>query len=76
QQDIFIAGLLHDIGKIGFSDAMFAKPVPKLNGEELGRYRKHSLAGANALMPLADLKPAADLIRAHHERFDGQGFPD
>lgn len=76
QQDIFIAGLLHDIGKIGFSDAMFAKPVPKLNAEELGRYRKHSLAGANALMPLADLKNAADLIRAHHERFDGQGFPD
>ena len=76
QQDVFIAGLLHDIGKIGFSDAMFAKPVPKLNAEELGRYRKHSLAGANALMPLADLKNAADLIRAHHERFDGQGFPD
>ncbi|MBE2257806.1 MAG: response regulator [Rhodobacteraceae bacterium] len=76
QQDVFIAGLLHDIGKIGFSDAMLAKPVPRLNAEELGRYRKHSLAGANALMPLADLKGAADLIRAHHERFDGQGFPD
>ncbi|WP_291994475.1 HD domain-containing phosphohydrolase [Candidatus Accumulibacter sp. ACC003] len=76
QQDIFVAGLLHDIGKIGFSDAMLAKPVPKLNPEELGRYRKHSLAGANALLPLADLKSVADLIRAHHERFDGQGFPD
>jgi len=76
QQDIFIAGLLHDIGKIGFSDAMFAKPVPKLSSEELSRYRKHSIAGASALLPLADLKSAADLIRAHHERFDGQGFPD
>jgi response regulator RpfG family c-di-GMP phosphodiesterase len=76
QQNIFIAGLLHDIGKIGFPDAMFAKPVPKLKGEELARYRKHSLVGANALLPLPDLKPVADLIRAHHEHFDGQGFPD
>lgn len=76
QQDIFIAGLLHDIGKIGFSDAMLAKAVPKMTSEESGRYRKHSVAGASALMPLADLKAAADLIRAHHERFDGQGFPD
>jgi response regulator RpfG family c-di-GMP phosphodiesterase len=76
QQDIFVAGLLHDIGKIGFSDAMLAKPVPKLNSEELSRYRKHSVAGASALLPLADLKGAADLIRVHHERFDGQGFPD
>ena len=76
QQDIFVAGLLHDIGKIGFSDAMLAKPVPKMNTEELQRYRKHASSGANALMPLVELKSTADLIRAHHERFDGQGFPD
>ncbi|MCK9988224.1 MAG: hypothetical protein AzoDbin1_04696 [Azoarcus sp.] len=76
QQDIFLAGLLHDIGKIGFSDAMLAKPVPRMNGEEMGLYRKHALAGESALMPLDELKGAAHLIRAHHERFDGQGFPD
>lgn len=76
QQDIFVAGLLHDIGKIGFSDAMLAKATPKMTSDELQRYRKHPLNGANALMPLSDLKGVADLIRAHHERFDGQGFPD
>lgn len=76
QQDIFVAGLLHDIGKIGFSDAMLTKPVPKMNSDEQARYRKHALAGESALMPLAELRGAAALIRAHHERFDGQGFPD
>lgn len=76
QQDVFVAGLLHDIGKIGFSDAMLMKPVSKMTAEELQRYRKHSASGANAMMPLADLKGAADLIRGHHERFDGLGFPD
>lgn len=76
QQDVFVAALLHDIGKIGFTDDMFTKPVPRMNAEELQKYRRHSLTGANALLPLPDLKGVADLIRGHHERFDGQGFPD
>jgi len=76
QQDIFFAALLHDIGKIGFSDALLARPVSKMNGDDMGSYRKHPLAGEAALMPLDELKEAARLIRAHHERFDGQGFPD
>ena len=76
QQDIFFAGLLHDIGKIGFSDGLLSRPVSKMNGEEMANYRKHAAAGEAALMPLDELKEAARLIRAHHERFDGQGFPD
>lgn len=76
QQDIFVAALLHDIGKIGFSDPMLGKPVTKMNSVELQRYREHATAGATSLMPLDELKASADLIRAHHERFDGQGFPD
>jgi response regulator RpfG family c-di-GMP phosphodiesterase len=76
QQDIFLAGLLHDIGKIGFSDAMLAKPVVKMNGEEIAHYRKHAIAGESALMPLDELKDAARIVRSHHERFDGLGFPD
>lgn len=75
-QDIFLAGLLHDIGKIGFSDAMLAKPVTHLSGDELGIYRKHPLRGEQSLMALEELRGAAALIRSHHERFDGQGFPD
>ena len=76
QRDIFIAALLHDIGKIGFSDAMLAKPVSQLANEDLVRYRKHALVGEGALMPLDDLRAVAALIRTHHERYDGQGFPD
>ena len=76
QQDVFLAGLLHDIGKIGLSDTLLAKPVSKMGSEELALYRKHALSGESALMPLDELKDAARLIRSHHERFDGQGFPD
>ncbi len=76
QQDIFLAGLLHDIGKIGFPDALLVKPVARMVGEELGRYRKHAQAGEQALMPLDQLKSVALTIRSHHERFDGSGWPD
>lgn len=76
QQDVFLAALLHDIGKIGFPDALLAKPVSTMSGEDMGRYRKHPLAGESALMPLNEFKEAAKVVRSHHERFDGQGFPD
>lgn len=76
QQDIFFAGLLHDIGKIGFSDSLLARPVSRMSGDDLGHYRKHAAAGASALMPLEELKEVARIVRSHHERFDGQGFPD
>ena len=76
QQDVFVAALLHDIGKIGFSDGLLGRPVSRMNGEEMGAYRQHPVAGEAALMPLAELKEVARIIRAHHERFDGQGYPD
>jgi response regulator RpfG family c-di-GMP phosphodiesterase len=75
-QDVFLAGLLHDIGKIGLSDQLLAKAVTQMTGEDLGAYRKHPLKGEQALMALEDLRGAAKLIRSHHERFDGQGYPD
>ncbi|MBK9443059.1 MAG: response regulator [Comamonadaceae bacterium] len=76
QQDVFVAALLHDIGKIGFSDALLSKPVSKLVNEDLARYRKHALSGEAALMPLVELQGVAKIVRSHHERFDGEGFPD
>ena len=76
QHDLFYAALLHDIGKIGFSDGLLARPVSKLNSEELGSYRKHAVIGASALTPLEELAEVAKIVRSHHERFDGQGFPD
>lgn len=75
-QDVFLAGLLHDIGKIGFPDDLLSKPVSQFSGVEMGHYRKHPLKGEQSLMALDELRAAARIMRSHHERFDGQGFPD
>ncbi|MCH8618682.1 HD domain-containing phosphohydrolase [Undibacterium sp. TS12] len=75
-QEIFVAALMLDIGKIGFSDELLATPVSQMNGEELGQFHKHTLRAEQLLMPLQDLQTAAKIIRHQHERFDGRGFPD
>jgi response regulator RpfG family c-di-GMP phosphodiesterase len=74
--DLPIAALLHDIGHIGLSDAVLARPVNRLDRDELRRYRLHPVLGEQALLASDDLQGVAPLIRAHHERWDGQGFPD
>jgi response regulator RpfG family c-di-GMP phosphodiesterase len=75
-QDIYVAGLLHDIGKIGFPDGLLGKPVSLMSADEAARYRKHPLNAEAALMPLVQLQPVAKIIRSQHERHDGNGFPD
>jgi response regulator RpfG family c-di-GMP phosphodiesterase len=75
-QEIFIAGLLHNIGKIGFPDELLTLPVSLMNGGHLSVYRKYPVQGEQSLMPLEDLRAAAKLVRSHQERFDGEGFPD
>lgn len=75
-QDVFIAALLHDIGKISLSDDMLATPLTMLHGEALGLYRKHPLRAEALLMPLPDLSGSATILRSQLERFDGNGFPD
>jgi response regulator RpfG family c-di-GMP phosphodiesterase len=75
-QQVFIAGLLHNIGKIGFSDTLLEVPVSMMNGEQLNQYKRYPVRGEQLLMPLEDLPEAASIVRAHQERFDGQGFPD
>jgi response regulator RpfG family c-di-GMP phosphodiesterase len=74
--DLAIAALLHDIGHIGLSDAVLARPVSRLDSDELRRYRLHPVLGEQALLASDDMQGVAPLIRAHHERWDGQGFPD
>jgi response regulator RpfG family c-di-GMP phosphodiesterase len=74
--DIHLAALLHDIGKIGFPDAMLGRPLSLLTADEQQRFRKHPLNAEAALMSLAQLRPAARIIRSQHERLDGKGFPD
>lgn len=76
QQDIFIAALMHDIGQIGLSDALLAKPVPRLSEDEVIQYRRHAILGEQALMALDDMHGVSNIIRSHHERYDGLGYPD
>ncbi len=75
-QDVFVAGLLHNIGKISFSDEMLALPVSMMKGDVLGLYRKHPQLGEQLLTALEDLRGAAAILRSQMERFDGEGFPD
>jgi response regulator RpfG family c-di-GMP phosphodiesterase len=75
-QDVFVAGLLHDIGKIGLPDVLLTRAVTQMSGDDLGLYRKHPVKGEQSLMALEELRGVAKLIRSHHERFDGQGYPD
>ncbi len=76
EEDLHIAGLLHEIGKIGFPDAMLYKPLSLMTADEQLQYRRHTLHGEAALLPLAELQPVARLVRSQHERIDGKGFPD
>ena len=75
-QQVFVAGLLHDIGKIGMPDLLLDTPVAMMTGEQLNQYKLYPARGQQILMPLEDLAEAAALVRAHQERFDGEGFPD
>lgn len=67
--------LLHDIGKIGIPDCVLDKPG-KLTAEEYHVIKTHPTRGAHILEPLASLRDALPLVRWHHERFDGAGYPD
>ena len=75
-QEVFVAGLLHNIGMIGVPDAIMLKPATKLNTDERAVYQRHPALGAQAMMAIDDLQSVAALIRGHHERYDGTGYPD
>lgn len=75
-QDVFVAGLLHDVGFMALPDAILSKPVGKLTAEEMTSYQRHPVLGAQSFMALDDHQAVAAIIRSHHERHDGTGFPD
>jgi response regulator RpfG family c-di-GMP phosphodiesterase len=74
-QDLFIAGLLHEIGKLGFSDELLNTPVALMQTPQLEVYRRHPARAEQLLFPLSDLRDVSDIISAQFERFDGTGFP-
>jgi putative nucleotidyltransferase with HDIG domain len=69
------ASLLHDVGKIGISERILLKPGP-LNAEEWEVVRRHPALGANIVERAALLQKLVPVILHHHERYDGQGYPD
>jgi putative two-component system response regulator len=69
------AGLIHDIGKIGTPSDYLYKPGP-LTSEEMSVMRQHPVIGFTICQPLRTLAPLLPLIRGHHERLDGTGYPD
>src|SRR5664279_2678900 len=69
-----LAGLLHDVGKIGVPDAILNKPGP-LDAAEVAQMQSHATLGGD-IVAAADLPEEAHWIRHHHERYDGAGYPD
>lgn len=74
-KDLESAALLHDIGKIGFSDNILCDsgPIPP---DSLHLIRNHPVMGENILKPVGSLARLCPIVRHHHEKFDGSGYPD
>ncbi|HEY6779609.1 MAG TPA: HD domain-containing phosphohydrolase [Thermoleophilaceae bacterium] len=75
QSNVARAAELHDVGKIAIPDAILRKPGP-LDAEEWDFMRRHTIIGERILMSAPALRDVATLVRASHERWDGQGYPD
>ena len=72
---VVFGALLHDIGKIGVSDVILKKPGA-LTKDEWLQMRQHPLIGEQICRPLASSREFAPIVRHHHERWDGRGYPD
>ena len=74
-EEIQLAGLIHDIGKIGVKESVLNKPG-KLTQEEFQLMRLHSEIGEHILKPVIEDEEILKIVRHHHERYDGNGYPD
>ena len=74
-EKIYFAGLIHDVGKIGISEAILTKPG-KLDPLEFEVIKSHPALGGNILKGIKHYKIFEEVARSHHERFDGAGYPD
>jgi putative two-component system response regulator len=72
---VYRGGFLHDIGKIGIPDSILFKPG-KLTAEEWVTMRTHPARGEDICRHLLSIQPVLPIIRSHHERWDGSGYPD
>jgi putative nucleotidyltransferase with HDIG domain len=71
---LHLAGLLHDLGKVGTPDAILGKPGT-LDNDEWEYIREHPMKGAEVLSHLVAYRDVADIVQYHHERLDGSGYP-
>lgn len=74
-QHIWLAGYLHDIGKIGIREAVLNKPG-KLDDEEWNMIQQHPVVAGKILGPIPELSDIINIVVHHHERYDGSGYPD
>jgi putative two-component system response regulator len=70
-----LGAVLHDVGKIGISDSILMKPGP-LTADERAEIARHPEIGDRMLAPLALLESVRPIVKHHHERWDGRGYPD
>ena len=75
QQKIYYMAIIHDVGKIGISDSILTKPDILEKGE-MDIMKTHAAKGGEILADFTSLPGAADVVRHHHERWDGTGYPD
>jgi HD-GYP domain-containing protein (c-di-GMP phosphodiesterase class II) len=75
QQRVYLAGLVHDVGKVGLPSGILEKEAP-LSADEETIMHQHVLIGERIVNPVSQLRDLAPAIRNHHERFDGSGYPD
>ena len=68
-------GPMHDIGKVGVGDGLVMKPGPRTYSERL-EMQRHPVIGETIIRPIKLLQPGMYLVRHHHERIDGKGYPD
>ena len=74
-ESVQLGALFHDLGKIAISDAILQKP-DRLTDIEWGEIRAHPIIGASLLAQMPELDHIRPIILAHHERFDGRGYPN
>jgi len=74
-EQVHQSGLIHDIGKVGISDDILNKPG-RLTDEEFAEIKKHPILGIKVLKHLRLLQPEMSIVAHHHERWDGNGYPN
>lgn len=75
-QEIYLAAMLYNLGKLGLPEKLSSKPITTLTPAELLEFKQYPILGGTVLLGFEPLKNVATIILAHRERFDGGGFPN